>query len=468
LSFDEKLGDKKRARSDLPSSGSTPQVAGDANHVSSGLAPIPEAVTDEGPGDAVDHFGAVEFDLLDPSPISTIIHSSEIVSPYFEFTHPMGSVCHASSMSSIQSLSSDFQVIIDSGCTKHMFPHQRTFLSYNATPQSLVTLADKSRVPCLGVGDAIFKLGTKTIILSGVLHVPTLRNPLLSVRCFRRMLGCSFLADNAGCFISFPTFFLPIDDSTNCIISGFFSPLDATPDFDGRLHPSASAVSDNTHHKASRRPVVSKKPSQSHDNSVGAPSPPSTSALPTVSESNPSIGANIFADLNLSSSDVAPSSLSEKQIVEISTPVVNHLKKRGRITTDLLHFLQGERFSRKPTSTTPPGRPVLLSSDKMSSTAVAHARFSVQQLSHYFGFRSLKKWEALYDVCQDNFSIVQPSESPLELGHVANLKKARSNKTPVERPKDFLEVVHCDIGYGDVKGVGNGALYCLTLVDRAT
>jgi hypothetical protein len=282
------------------------------------------------------------------------------------------------------------------------------------------------------------------------------------------MLGCSFLADNAGCFISFPAFLLPIDDSTDCTISGFFSPLDATPDFDGRLHPSASAVSDNTCNKASRCPVVSKKPSQSHDNSVGAPSPPSTSALPTVSESNPSIGANIFADLNLSSSDVAPSSLSEKQIVEISTAVVYHLKKHGRIMTDLLHFLQGERFSRKPTSTTPPGRPVLLSSDKMSSTAVAHARFSVQQLSRYFGFRSLKKWEALYDVCQDNFSIVQPSESPLELGHVANLKKARSNKTPVERPKDFLEVVHCDIGYGDVKGVGNGALYCLTLVDRAT
>ncbi len=151
------MGDKKRARSDLPSSGSTPQVAGDANHVSSGLAPIPEAVTDEVPGDEIDHFGAVEFNLLDPSPISTIIHSSEIVSPYSEFTHPMGSVRHASSLSSIQSLSSDFQVIIDSGCTKHMFPHQRTFLSYNATPQSFVTLADKSRVPCLGFGDAIFK-----------------------------------------------------------------------------------------------------------------------------------------------------------------------------------------------------------------------------------------------------------------------------------------------------------------------
>lgn len=47
-------------------------------------------------------------------------------------------------------------------------------------------------------------------------------------------------------------------------------------------------------------------------------------------------------------------------------------------------------------------------------------------------------------------------------------KKSRSNKTPVERPDKFLEVVHCNIGFGDGKSIGNGALYCLTLVDRAT
>jgi hypothetical protein len=42
---------------------------------------------------------------------------------------------------------------------------------------------------------------------------------------------------------------------------------------------------------------------------------------------------------------------------------------------------------------------------------------------------------------------------------VANMKKARSNKTPVERPDKFLEVVHCDIGFGDYKSISNGALY---------
>ena len=38
----------------------------------------------------------------------------------------------------------------------------------------------------------------------------------------------------------------------------------------------------------------------------------------------------------------------------------------------------------------------------------------------------------------------------------------------MERPDKFLEVVYCDIGFGDCKSIGNGALYCITLVDRAT
>jgi hypothetical protein len=63
---------------------------------------------------------------------------------------------------------------------------------------------------------------------------------------------------------------------------------------------------------------------------------------------------------------------------------------------------------------------------------------------------------------------IQPSDSPLELGQVVNIKKACSNKVPVEHHKQYLEIVHCDIGFGDCMSIGNGALYCLILVDWAT
>jgi hypothetical protein len=145
-----------------------------------------------------------------------------------------------------------------------------------------------------------------------------------------------------------------------------------------------------------------------------------------------------------------------------------YINQHGRVTPELLHLLQSPCTSLKSTSTTPDGHPTLLSPDKMSNTAAAHACLTVQQLSCYLGFYSLKNWDNLYDVCQPTFSLIKSSETPLELGAVANIKKSRQNKTPVPRPSKFLEVVHCDIGYGDCKSVGNGATYCLMLVDRAT
>jgi hypothetical protein len=104
----------------------------------------------------------------------------------------------------------------------------------------------------------------------------------------------------------------------------------------------------------------------------------------------------------------------------------------------------------------------------MSSSTAAHHRFTILQLSRYYGFRLLKNWDILHDVCLPNFSLIHPSECPLELGNVANIKKARSNKQPIDRPSNFLEVVHCNTGYGDTKSVGNDASHCIILVDRAT
>ena len=82
--------------------------------------------------------------------------------------------------------------------------------------------------------------------------------------------------------------------------------------------------------------------------------------------------------------------------------------------------------------------------------------------------KSLKSWDSLYDVCKSIFLIIHTSDHPLELGHVANIKKAHQNETLIDCPKDFLEVVHCDIDYGDTKSAGNGAHYCILFIDRAT
>jgi hypothetical protein len=125
-------------------------------------------------------------------------------------------------------------------------------------------------------------------------------------------------------------------------------------------------------------------------------------------------------------------------------------------------------MSKNSTSSTLDGHLTLLASDKMSNAAPSHSQFTKQQLSRYFGFCSFKNWDTLHDVCIPDFFFIQPMDTPIELGNVANIKKARNNKTPIDHLKDFMEVVHCDIGFGDTKSVGNGASHCMVFVDQAT
>jgi hypothetical protein len=347
---------------------------------------------------------------------------------------------------------------VDSGCTRHMLPYQLAFITYKDAPNSYVSLADKSKVSCHGCGTVQFTLQDKSIILHDVLHVPKLRSPLLSVWCFHRLHGCSFLADNSGSFLTFPKFVLKVDDSSDCTITGQLGNK-RDIDFDSCLVGMSSAVSDNTRNRKSDRP--SSRPSPPIQDTTFTPpdtsnlSPSVPTTLPSISEedSTPTTTdqtTSLLEELNLPPDALSSSKLSPTQIQEISTAIINHLKKYGQVTTELLNFIRDGYMSKKnSTSSTPVGRPILLASDKMSHTAPSHYRFTIQQLSHYYGFRSFKNWDTLYDVCVPNFSFIQAGESLVELGNVANIKKSWCNKNPIDRPKDFMEVVHCDTGYGD-------------------
>ena len=124
--------------------------------------------------------------------------------------------------------------------------------------------------------------------------------------------------------------------------------------------------------------------------------------------------------------------------------------------------------STTPTSMTPDDRASLLSSDKMPSSAAIRHRLTVPQLHSYMGFRKPRDWKEILALCQDTVDLSFDSgDVPLDLGNVANIKRSRRNKTPIPRPRKFLDAVQTDIGYGDCRAIG-GAKYCIILVDRAT
>ena len=144
------------------------------------------------------------------------------------------------------------------------FPYKDAFISYKVTPSSYVILTDKSQVPCLGMVVVSFTLCGKSIVLHGVLHVPTLCSPLLSVRCFCCLNGCSFLVNDTGCYLTFPKFFLPVDDTSDGTISGSPSVMTSF-DFDSQNVGLTCAFSENTWFCGHHRPTIlgshQKKPS---------------------------------------------------------------------------------------------------------------------------------------------------------------------------------------------------------------
>ena len=121
-----------------------------------------------------------------------------------------------------------YLVVIDSGATEHMWVRKSDFVSYDATPGAYVIIANDDKVPCLGRGTVRFYLNGKLIEITNVLHVPSLRSPLYSVRQHRRYESCSFVGDNSGMFLTFPEFTVEIDDSEDCVAH-------ATPAVESRL-----------------------------------------------------------------------------------------------------------------------------------------------------------------------------------------------------------------------------------------
>jgi len=399
----------------------------------------------------------------------------------------------------------NFSVVADSGATNPMVPWKELFISYKPCAKaSYVLLANNARAPCLGRGTIRIQLGGKTVIITNALHVPNLRCPLYSIRCHSRIKGCAFHADNQGVLLVFPTFTLPVDISSDCLLQGGFPSISAEVSFDERLVGTVSAVSDNTRNRSKRRGIVSSplQAANCQETNIDLPDVPSVSpstrcdstdvspftqnneqiVVEEVTEDDDSLDAppvdtdilqKLVVEMGLDPAIANPtpsSRLSAVQISEIAQACIKTLEEHGRITPALLSFLSSiyGSSSNIPTSTTPDDRPDLLSSDKMPSSAPAHRRFTIPELYRYVGFRQLKNWSSILDVAQENISInFNHGDIPVELGNVANIKKSRRNKIPIARPPNFLARVHMDIGYGDCKAVG-GARYCALLVDRAT
>ena len=105
------------------------------------------------------------------------------------------------------SQSGKFTLIADSGATDSMTCYgKEVYISFKCIHGGYVVLANKQKVPCLGIGKIRILMHGHPVITDKVLHVPALRKMLYSIWQHRRSPGCSFHADNDGIRLDFPTF----------------------------------------------------------------------------------------------------------------------------------------------------------------------------------------------------------------------------------------------------------------------
>jgi len=82
------------------------------------------------------------------------------------------------------------KLVVDFGATKHIYANKSVFTSYTSVRdgEEHVYLYDSRTTPVLGIGKVLLKLTSgKTLTLSDVLHVPSIKVNLISITLLKKV-----------------------------------------------------------------------------------------------------------------------------------------------------------------------------------------------------------------------------------------------------------------------------------------
>ncbi len=346
------------------------------------------------------------------------------------------SVCFESSSSHVASASFGPRssiVIADSGATDHMWNDYSAFTSYHPTTSKHVTLADNTTAPVAGIGAIKILLDGYVSGLHNVLHVPTLRMSLYSLRAHRRMIGCGFIGDNDKFHVYFPSFVATVDASMDSYIK--YKPLGRSSsrpyDFLQPREITASATATPT--DALMPAVIPYDPSDLDALMYDSEFPP----LVPVASPTPSVAT--------------PATQTQPSVAPRPTMIVTP----KRISREaLLSFLPNG-------CTTPP--PIRPCDTANGSDTTRH--LPADQIYRLYGNRRFKNYQNFCFAAKDS-KFINGGHPTHTLGEFATIPK-RKRGDPIPRPTKALEKVHLDIVFGD--GIGwLGFRYALQFVDRST
>jgi hypothetical protein len=131
-----------------------------------------------------------------------------------------------------------------------MAPYRDMFVEYTDLQGHglVVRLGDEEKmIPIVGRGTLCINILGHHVAYADALHVPDLSVILLPSRVHRRITpGCSFIADHTGCFSTYPTFVIEVDDTDDCTIPCARISGDAKFEFDSRVFLTNSSSPSDT------------------------------------------------------------------------------------------------------------------------------------------------------------------------------------------------------------------------------
>ena len=203
-----------------PASSTPGTRLGKGSHVTSADVPPPPP-----PDDSVDAKSVTFEDLTNANPFSQTGDESGTVDSSSLLKGKVSNVYLSSSSDLHNSLPSTL-CVVGSGASRHMCNNRQAFVSFTPTPNAFVEVTDGAPALCIGIGNAVFYMRDKLVLLSDVLCVPSLTNCLFAVSRHRRskIKDCGFISLNEDTYIQFPSFRILVDDDEECTVPVRFPP----------------------------------------------------------------------------------------------------------------------------------------------------------------------------------------------------------------------------------------------------
>jgi hypothetical protein len=92
--------------------------------------------------------------------------------------------------------------IKDSGYTDHFIQEKSYFISYTAVTGKLIMMANGTSIPVMGICTISLNTNGVPVCLVNCYHTPGLRASLYSPRRHRRSIGCAFVGDQQGMYLT--------------------------------------------------------------------------------------------------------------------------------------------------------------------------------------------------------------------------------------------------------------------------